>query len=167
MNKTEKINGIIVEAGIHEFRMSDYSEFGRYVVVLMADGTYQRVIGRDLPVDVDATAEQIQAYKNKVVADDLAAKARAAEMAAELEAKTPRKGKMVEVVRGRKVPVGTRGIIFWMQEMTFSPRFNNGYRKGPDTVKIGIALDDQKDAKGRYTNVVWTYQANVEVVRAS
>ena len=32
--------------------------------------------------------------------------------------------------------------------------------------KIGIALDDTKDTRGRYANVVWTYVENVEVIAA-
>jgi hypothetical protein len=83
------------------------------------------------------------------------------------EASIPKVGKHVKVVRGRKVPLGTEGIIFWMKDQYFSPRFRNGYRRnGPDSIKIGIALDETRDARGRYANVVWTYAANVEVLHA-
>lgn len=110
--------------------------------------------------EVDASPEVQAAYQAYL--DAAADKARQAQAA--LEAKTPRMGKKVRVVRGRKVPIGTEGVIFWMQEQTFTPRFKNGWKHGPDAVKVGIALDDTRDARGRYANVAWTYIANVEVV---
>ena len=79
---------------------------------------------------------------------------------AEIEAKTPSIGKLVKVVRGRKVAVGTIGRIFWMGEDT---KYSSS-RWAKSTTKIGIALDDAKDARGRYANVAWTYAENVEVV---
>lgn len=82
----------------------------------------------------------------------------------EYQARQPEMEKIVRVVRGRKVPHGTQGKIFWTKEQTFSPRFRNGYKHGPDTIKIGIALDETKDARNRYVNVAWTYMSNVEVV---
>lgn len=161
-NGVESFKGQVVEAGTHEFRMSDYSQFSPYGVILKADGSYETVFGEQAVVD--ATPDQIQAYKDKVAVDDAARVAKAEAHAAELEAKTIRKGKRVKVVRGRKVALGTEGIVFWMKEQVFSPRFKNGYKHGPDAVKIGIALDDVKDARGRHMNVAWTYEANVEVV---
>jgi len=162
----ENYKGRVVETGTHEYRMSDYSEFGRYAIILLNDGTYFRVQGYDLKVEVDASPEQVQAYKDHVAAAKAAAMAKIAADRAELEAKTPRIGKRVRVVKGRKVAIGTEGILFWMKEMTFTPRFRNGYKKGPDTVKIGIALDDAKDARGRFVNVAWSYIQNIEVVAA-
>lgn len=45
----------------------------------------------------------------------------AAERAAE-EAKIPRKGRRVRVVRGRKVPQGTEGLVFWEGQTTYGLR---------------------------------------------
>lgn len=56
-------------------------------------------------------------------------------------------GKVVKVVRGRKVALGTVGKVFHMQDQYFSPRYRNGYKQGPDSVKVGIALDDEKACK--------------------
>ena len=57
------------------------------------------------------------------------------------EQRAPRKGDIVTVVKGRKVPIGTTGRIFWLKDTGYGPR-------------IGI-----KDAN---ENVTWTYLKNVE-----
>lgn len=111
--------------------------------------------------EVDATPIVQRAYEAYVEAESEAS----AELEHQLRAKQPEVGKRVRVVRGRKVPIGTEGVIFWMQPQTFSPRFRNGYKTGPDTIKIGIALNQDRDAKNRYVNVAWTYAQNVEVVQ--
>ena len=162
----ESFKGQVVEAGHEELRYSGYSIFGTYGMVLNADGTYTKhvVSGEGESITVDATADQIQAYKDKVDADK---KARMEAYQAEqvrIEAVTVRKGKKVRVISGRKVAKGTEGIVFWMKEMVFSPRFKNGYNKGADAVQIGIALYDTKNARGGFANVAWTYLNNVEVV---
>ena len=76
----------------------------------------------------------------------------------------PAKGKWVRVVRGIKVPVGTEGLIFYWDERTYSPRFNNGYKQGPDTIKIGISPSGERGANNRYSDALWTYAKNVEVI---
>lgn len=70
---------------------------------------------------------------------------------AEEEAVAIRKGKLVKVIAGRKVAIGTTGIVFWIED--------GGYGK------VGIALDDEKDSRGRAVNVAWTYLKNIEIVR--
>lgn len=57
----------------------------------------------------------------------------------------PDVGKRVRVVKGRKVSHGTEGVIFLKRGRTFSPRFSNGYKQGPDTWQIGLALTDKKE----------------------
>lgn len=57
----------------------------------------------------NATPEQIEEAAT-IVRLEAEAK-RMAEL--EREAKTPRKGRLVRVVRGRKVPKGTEGRVFW------------------------------------------------------
>lgn len=65
--------------------------------------------------------------------------------AADLEdAATPRKGKRVRVVRGRKVPRGTEGVVIWLGV--------------DDWGKARLGL---KDADG---NAHWTAASNVEVI---
>jgi len=65
---------------------------------------------------------------------------------------TPVCGRKVRVVKGRKVPKGTEGILFWMDA---TPQHYT---------KIGIATSEEKDGNGQYTDVVWSYLKNVEVV---
>ena len=55
-------------------------------------------------------------------------------------------GKEVEVIKGRKVPIGTVGTVFWMRTDKYC---------GNTVTKIGI-----KDDKGE---VYWTYFQNVRV----
>jgi hypothetical protein len=63
------------------------------------------------------------------------------------EARKPEKGKRVRVVKGRKVPLGTEGILFWMQTKTY------GINR---VTTAGIRLEDG--------SVVFTNIANLEVV---
>jgi hypothetical protein len=65
-------------------------------------------------------------------------------------------GKRVVVVRGRKVRVGTEGLVFFLDERHFGSRAVE--------IKIGIALTDAKDDRGRYVDVAWTYARNVDVI---
>lgn len=86
----------------------------------------------------DATPEIMAAYR--AWHDAKCERARLAEE--ERRAKTPDRGKVVRVVRGRKVPIGTQGLCTWIGASKF------GVRVGIDT------------AQGR----VFTAVANVEVV---
>jgi hypothetical protein len=61
-------------------------------------------------------------------------------------------GKIVKVMKGRKVPKGTFGKVFWVG--------NNGYG-----TSVGIATTNKKE-KGRYLDVVFTSIHNVQVVGA-
>lgn len=62
------------------------------------------------------------------------------------------KGKEVVVIRGRKVPHGVKGEVFWIKKVNYD-RYG---REWNEEEKIGI-----KDIEG---NVYWTYAKNVEVV---
>ena len=106
--------------------------------------------------EVDATPEVIAAYNEyrRVQAD------KAQVEFLKEEAKKPGKGKKVRVVRGRKVAIGTEGVIFWMGGV----RGYSASKWTSKSEKIGIALDDTRDAQGHYVNVAWTYASNVEVV---
>lgn len=66
------------------------------------------------------------------------------EIARKKEAATPRAGKHVRVVKGRKVPRGTEGRVFWF-----------GFKWGHE--RVGF-----KDAAGE---TFWTAATNVEVIQ--
>jgi len=53
------------------------------------------------------------------------------------------RGKRMKVVRGRKVPKGTTGVVFWL-----------GVDNWGNT-KAGIALSDERDSRERYSDVAW------------
>jgi hypothetical protein len=106
--------------------------------------------------EADATPEVRAAYEEWCRIE----KEKAAAAKAELDAKTPAKGKLVKVVAGRKVAIGTVGRIFWVGK----PEKYSPSRWAKTSTKIGIALDDAKDDRGRYVNVAWTYIDNVEAV---
>lgn len=85
------------------------------------------------------------------------------------DARRVAKGKRVRVVKGRKVKIGTEGLVFYMGERSY------GY--GSRATRIGIALDDDEMERetrerrdgstytvSRHKNVVWTYLHNVEVI---
>ena len=63
----------------------------------------------------------------------------------------PERGKVMQVVRGRKVAKGTIGKVFWLDDV-----------RNPS--RVGLALNSTKDEQGRYLNVAWvdaTYLANM------
>ena len=68
------------------------------------------------------------------------------------KAHTITKGKIVKVVKGRKVPLGTVGEVFWMEHVNYDS-YN---RRCGETIKVGI-----KDSNG---NKYYTYINNLEVV---
>lgn len=61
-------------------------------------------------------------------------------------ARKPEKGKQVRVVRGRKVPHGTEGVLFWLGEKTY------GFRNKVTTA--GIRLEDGSVVFTNITNLV-------------
>jgi hypothetical protein len=101
---------------------------------------------------------------------------------AKAAAKRVEKDKKVKVVRGRKVPKGTEGLVIWAGERHYGgvtrKNMNGTYWSGGgrSELRIGIATDDEKETiektgrRGkkyeveRYKNVVWTTARNVEVV---
>lgn len=62
------------------------------------------------------------------------------------------KNKLVRVVSGRKVPLDTEGIVFYIKDVNYDP-YKRWWGK---ELKIGIKTKDYK--------VYWTYAKNVEVV---
>jgi hypothetical protein len=86
-----------------------------------------------------ASAENYQARR---VAEELAEKRRIT------------KGKVVRVVKGRKVPKGTQGEVFWMRNDVWGMR-------------LGIATSDRRDARGNWADVAWVAADNVAVIDAA
>jgi hypothetical protein len=77
----------------------------------------------------------------------------------------PVKGDTVKVFKGRKGK-GSVGKLFWVgEERTYGGPYSSWAQT--KATKVGVALDEEKDEKGRYKNVVWTYLANVEVADLS
>lgn len=153
-----KVNGIdsyvgkVVYAHMPCIRiMSDVWENCPCVVVLDDDGSYKTIWTSYDENSVDASAEMIAEYHAKLAADRMAHDLAERKHNYLNSLNTFSYGKTVEVVRGRKVPIGTKGILFWMQA-------------GQWGTKVGIALSNERDSRGRYSNVAWTYLANIKVV---
>lgn len=96
----------------------------------------------DATDDVRERWEAVQRERAEAAA--LAARVRNMERLIE-DAKAPRKNDRVEVVRGRKVPKGTTGVVFWVGSCKFSGR-----------PRLGI--------KGEDGGTHWTAGSNCEVV---
>lgn len=85
----------------------------------------------------EVARQAAEATARKAAADKAAYEAREAARE-EARRNAPEHGKLMVVTRGRKVPVGTTGKVFWMRDG-----------------RVGLALDDTKDARGHYSNVAW------------
>ncbi len=79
---------------------------------------------------VDADEATLAAYAAWRAAR--AAEGRAAAAAA--EAATVRKGKLVRVVKGRKIPIGTEAVVGWIGDNRYGPGLRVGLRIGGDMV---------------------------------
>lgn len=94
-----------------------------------------------------------------------AAEARAARVT--LEAKTPRLGKTVRVVRGRKVPIGTVGVVAWVGADRFARPSRYAHplaglfrvvpSGGAAPERVGLSVSGAR-------KLVFTAATNVEVV---
>lgn len=107
---------------------------------------------------VDASPEVLAEVTRQDAAEAAAreaveiARAEAAEIArAERERNRPLIGKTMKVVRGRKVPKGTEGIVFWMDSFR-------------EPTRVGLALDETRNPKGQYANVAWVDAAYLVAV---
>ena len=137
--------GLVLDLG--EYNGRDDSDF--YAVVWDRENKrtkrveYASTRGWTYPngASIDATPEVVAEYEAWIKEQQ----ARRAEDDRRLEAATPRKGKILKVVKGRKVPVGTVGECVWVG----GDRYSNG-------IRVGI-----KDSAG---TVHWTSADNVVVV---
>jgi hypothetical protein len=109
---------------------------------------------------VDALPEVLaafEAYKAEKVQAQEKARQEAERKQMETEAKRPSKGRMVKVYKGRKVPVGTIGYVFW--------EGIDGY----GNLKIGIATSNRKAIQpgkkyASFVDVVWVAASNCEAL---
>lgn len=62
-----------------------------------------------------------------------------------------KQGRLVRVVKGRKVKPGIQGILFYMKETIYG-------------VNCGLRTSDRKDARGRWQDAVWVDLKNLCVV---
>lgn len=98
---------------VHTYNQSSYHDDYEYAIVYETGENGEYVFREELfwttafagggSAQIDAPTEVIEAY-HRMKREQAEAKERA----------IVRKGKTVEVVRGRKVPVGTMGFVFWM-----------------------------------------------------
>jgi len=146
--------------------MSDIWADEFYAVVWTGNGT-TRVFThsnfecdtRNTKAEVDATPEVMAAYEAwKAAEADRVRKeyeVRCERERLEREEKErlePKMGRRARVVRGRKVPVGTEGVVFWKGTGEYGER-------------LGLATTDRK-VNGRYADVVWVASSNVENVES-
>ena len=129
------VSGLTVHAEPFEQQMSDYWIYGiRYHYLDHETGTFKTwtIEGRTKlnDNDIDAPDYIIAAwrkfvYENAVNRNYLRDMDTAKNWARRFEGRTrPQIGDWVVVNRGRKVPKGTQGILFWMKDYTY------GYRAG-------------------------------------
>lgn len=122
--------------------VKDDNSYDRVTVGVYHDGLHDRYA----EVTIDAPAEAIAAYNAKVAAErEAAARAREISRLVE-EAHTLGVGKRIRVVKGRKVPHGTEGSVFWIGESRFAPCGR----------RVGFRSDSG--------DVYWTSADNVEVI---
>jgi hypothetical protein len=108
------------------------------------------VVTVDAPPEIRALFEAEQAALKAQRERQEQARAEAAERERELAAwHRPEKGKVMQVVRGRKVRKGTIGRVFWMDNMQ-------------NPTRVGLALTEAKDERGRYANVAWVDAAYLQ-----
>jgi hypothetical protein len=145
--------GKVVYTGEH----NGYDDSDFYAYVREDDGSFRKIVyastrGWTYPngASVDASPEDINAfYAWQSEVTELAAKARREAAAAEAKARGEHvgRGDHVKVVKGRKVPKGTEGEVFWVGKCKFSGRPRIGFN-------------------GFDGETYWTAASNVEVVEA-
>jgi hypothetical protein len=69
----------------------------------------------------------------------------------EKERRTIRKDKWIKVVRGRKTPIGTTGLVFWIG----TDNYNN--------TKLGISPSGIRGENKKFNDAIFVYAKNCEV----
>jgi hypothetical protein len=154
--------GCVLETYNSDYRaMSDVYTWATFALVWTGSEAREVLVNANFECDqsggaavVDATPEVVaewNAWKAAKEARANEARLLRAEMDRQRELVAPKKGRMVEVVKGRKVPVGTAGLVFW---------------EGTDNygnAKLGLATSNRKTIRnGResYADVVWVAASN-------
>ena len=120
--------GLVLEKGEHK----GYNDSDFYAVVWDAEKKcptkveYASTRGWTYPntATIDAPVEVLKAYETYL--HNL--RVTRVRKKAEKEARTPRRGKDVKVVRGRKTPIGTEGVVIWLGECKFSGKARVGIK---------------------------------------
>jgi hypothetical protein len=150
-NKEAKFVGCVYGLGEHNY----YNDSDFYALYLdIENGTleseeYNTTRFADGGVaDIDLSFDMLNEWWKK--AKDVQAEAIRKTML--MNAEEVSKGKVVVVNRGRKVPHGIKGEVFWTRDVNYDAY---GRECGKET-KIGLKDDNN--------NVYWTYAKNVDVV---
>lgn len=169
-NNTGRIEfqGRVLEVYNRDYRaMSDVYTYATFALVWNNNKTEEVLVNANFECDtnggravVDATPEILEAWENYKIAhaQKIAEEAMLrCQKAAEAEAKKPSKGRMVKVFKGRKVPVGTTGFVFW----TGIDNYGN--------TKLGIATSTRKTVQpgkkyASFVDVVWCAASNCEAL---
>lgn len=145
---------------------------GTFRMIQVYNSEFPNYKGEGYTFTVDADEEAKVAYEGWLAGRAFARKEASydsRETQTQQERRYVEKGRWVRVVSGRKVPKGTEGLVFWLQEQSY------GY--GQRSTKIGIAIP-QADGSFRmerkvgrygkvfesYADVEWTYAKNVKVL---
>lgn len=108
---------------------------------------------------VDAPEGHLAAYTASVASEHARIEKMQQEIRESEARKWPSKGKVVEVVKGRKIPKGTKGLVFW--------EGNNGYGNTVGiavTPEKGDVVRHSKTYRNSYVNTVFVSVSNVVVV---
>lgn len=150
-NKEAKAVGCVYELGEHNgYHDSDF--YARYLDIEKGTIEYEEYdttrFGGGGYATIDISLDKVNEWWKK--AKDVQAEAIKQKMRREAEEVS--RGKVVIVNRGRKVPHGVTGEVFWIKRVNYDPYQRDWCWK----TKIGL-----KDESG---NVYWTYVDNVDVV---
>lgn len=116
-------------------------------------------LGWDTPsstAEVDVTPEtqaKVDAFVALVARKRQERRNREAIRAALREHNEPRNGKQMVVARGRKVPKGTVGVVFWLGQDSYG------------NAKAGLRTSDEKDGH-KWKDVVWVAARHLEPVES-
>jgi hypothetical protein len=122
---------------------------GKFLVRVVSNSEFSGHYNSTI-VTIDATPEVLELWAVAERGKAYAERLRAEEQAywADFQRKaTIAIGKRVRVVRGRKIPVGTEGTVFWLRDG-----------------RIGARTSDRRDARGQWTDVAWVDARNCAVV---
>ena len=86
---------------------------------------------------IDATPEIIALYKDSL----RLAREKQVEAGKRVMASLPENGRRVRVFKGRKVAIGTEGVVFWHGCDKYKTYYRNGYNRPDEFFRLGILTD--------------------------